>query len=60
MIATKYSMEKAKKLTQEDLVAFTLFSKSDYFEGIPGIGEKTFMKLIDEMKNNQVQDILTR
>ncbi|KAH9500856.1 hypothetical protein Btru_073166 [Bulinus truncatus] len=48
------------KLTHRDLVAYALMNHGDFTDGVPNVGEKTFMKLMEEFKNNHIDDALTR
>ncbi|XP_059165644.1 uncharacterized protein LOC131948140 [Physella acuta] len=47
-------------LTQRDLVVFALLSKGDFCEGVQDVGEKKFMEMLKEFKQNLVEDALER
>ncbi|KAK7009311.1 flap endonuclease GEN 1 [Biomphalaria glabrata] len=61
--AEKYQMRditSSLKLTHRDLVVYALMNHGDLTDGVPNVGEKTFIKLMEEFKNNQVEDALER
>lgn len=57
---TSSLIESELGLNHKDLVAFALLSKGDINDGVPSVGEKTFLELHKEMKKNGIEDVLDR
>ncbi|GFR59038.1 flap endonuclease GEN homolog 1 [Elysia marginata] len=61
--ATKFTMEKINSklhMNHKDIVAFAILSKGDISDGVHSVGEKKFLELHKEFKNNGIKDSLER